>query len=35
MDDVVVTIMELDRAIRNGSEETGESIYNERGLLFI
>ena len=35
MDDVVATIMGLDWAIRNGSEDTGKSIYDERGLLFI
>nr|DAH36968.1 MAG TPA: hypothetical protein [Caudoviricetes sp.] len=24
--------MALDRAIRNGGEDTGESVYDERGL---
>ena len=35
IDGIVALIMALDRAIRNGSEETGESVYDQRGLLFI
>ena len=34
IDGVVATIMALDRAIRNEGE-TGDSIYEERGLLFL
>jgi len=34
IDGVVATIMALDRAIRNNGE-TGDSIYDERGLLFL
>ncbi|MCD9218260.1 terminase large subunit [Lactobacillus delbrueckii subsp. lactis] len=34
IDGVVATIMALDRAIRNEGE-TGDSIYDERGLLFL
>lgn len=34
IDGVVATIMALDRAIRNDGE-TGDSIYDERGLLFL
>ncbi|MCI7551474.1 MAG: terminase [Arcanobacterium sp.] len=34
-DGIVATIMALDRAIRNGGDETSESVYDECGLLFI
>lgn len=34
IDGVIATIMALDRAIRNEGE-TGDSIYDERGLLFL
>lgn len=35
IDGIVALIMALDRAIRNGSAEPAESVYDERGLLFI
>lgn len=35
IDGIVALIMALDRAIRNGSVESSESVYDERGLLFI
>jgi phage terminase large subunit-like protein len=34
IDGVVATIMALDRAIRCGNDN-GESVYDNRGLLFI
>ncbi|MDR6938532.1 phage terminase large subunit-like protein [Arcanobacterium hippocoleae] len=34
IDGIVALIMALDRAIRNG-DEASESVYDERGLLFI
>ncbi|MDK8613307.1 terminase large subunit [Corynebacterium pseudodiphtheriticum] len=33
IDGVIATIMALDRAIRDGSSDTGTSVYDERGLL--
>ena len=35
MDGIVALIVALDRAIRCGGGEDAESIYDERGLLFI
>ena len=35
IDGIVALIMALDRAIRCGSVESSESVYDERGLLFI
>ena len=35
IDGIVALIMALDRAIRNGGDEASESVYDERGLLFI
>ena len=35
IDGIIALIMALDRAIRNGNNEPVESIYDERGLLFI
>ena len=35
IDGIVALIMALDRAIRNGGDETAESVYDQRGLLFI
>lgn len=35
IDGIVALIMALDRAIRNGGSEDAESVYDERGLLFI
>ena len=34
IDGAVATIMGLDRSIRNGGN-TGSSVYDERGLLFL
>ena len=34
IDGAVATIMVLDRAIRRGND-TSESVYNDRGILFI
>lgn len=34
-DGVVATIMALDRAIRNGTGHVNNSVYDERGLLFV
>ena len=34
IDGVIATVMALDRAIRCGLD-SGESVYNERGILFI
>ena len=34
IDEAVTTIMELDRAIRCGNN-TGASVYDDRGILFI
>ena len=34
MDDVIATIMALDRAIRCGNSNT-ESVYDSRGILFM
>lgn len=33
IDGVIATIMALDRGIRDGSSDTGTSVYDERGLL--
>lgn len=33
IDGAVATIMALDRAIRCGSGNSGDSVYNERGLI--
>lgn len=35
IDGAVATIMALDRAIRNGNNTEGSSVYDERGLLII
>jgi phage terminase large subunit-like protein len=35
IDGAVATIMALDRALRCGSDNRGESVYNDRGLLFL
>ena len=35
IDGIVALIMALNRAIRCGSVESSESVYDERGLLFI
>ena len=35
IDGAVATIMALDRAIRCGHGSSGESVYNERGLLIL
>nr|WP_256367963.1 terminase TerL endonuclease subunit [Arcanobacterium buesumense] len=35
IDGVVATIMALDRAIRNGTGHVNNSVYDERGLLFV
>ena len=34
IDGAIATIMALDRAIRCGND-TGDSVYNHRGILFI
>ena len=35
IDGAVATIMALDRALRNGSDHNGASVYDERGLLVL
>ena len=35
IDGAIVLIMALDRALRCGQGETVESVYDERGILFI